>query len=264
MTPIRIIAEAANELARKVPLEMLMSIAEAIGGVHSAGLSAEIDKRVPHPQHRELTHRFVNGWRRDASEVDAASVSMALQTAGLAVERFRKSRTNELVWTGPKSYEVPLRRTEQAILQVLETASSRITLISYAVYRIPNVAAALVGAARRGVKLTVILETPDKLGGKNEYSTLRQLGPEVEACSSVYFWPLEKRPTGENAKPGSLHVKCVVADGKQLFLSSANLTQQAFTINMELGILVRGGSLPRQVERQFDGLIQRGELIPID
>jgi len=36
-------------------------------------------------------------------------------------------------------------------------------------------------------------------------------------------------------------MKCAVADGEWLFLSSANLTQQAFTINMELGMLVRGG-----------------------
>ena len=40
-------------------------------------------------------------------------------------------------------------------------------------------------------------------------------------------------------KVGILHVKCAVADGEWLFLSSANLKQQAFTINMELGMLVR-------------------------
>jgi phosphatidylserine/phosphatidylglycerophosphate/cardiolipin synthase-like enzyme len=51
-----------------------------------------------------------------------------------------------------------------------------------------------------------------------------------------------------------------VADGKWLFLSSANLTQQAFTINMELGMLVRGGTMPGRVEKQFLQLIQSGQL----
>ena len=60
----------------------------------------------------------------------------------------------------------------------------------------------------------------------------------------------------ETNKPGILHVKCAVADGEWLFLSSANLTQQAFTINMELGMLVRGGTMPRRVEKQFERLIQ--------
>ena len=49
-------------------------------------------------------------------------------------------------------------------------------------------------------------------------------------------------------------------DSEWLFLSSANLTQQAFTINMELGTLIRGGSLPQKVEAQFDQLIQSGTL----
>lgn len=65
-------------------------------------------------------------------------------------------------------------------------------------------------------------------------------------------------------KPGILHVKCAVADGEWLFLSSANLTQQAFTINMELGMLVRGGTMPGRIEQQFERLIKVGELEPID
>ena len=104
------------------------------------------------------------------------------------------------------------------------------------------------------------METPDKIAGEGEYSTIRALGPEVAACSTVYFWPKENRPVGENNKVGILHVKCAVADGKWLFLSSANLTQQAFTINMELGMLVSGGTMPSRVEQQFEDLVRRGQL----
>jgi phosphatidylserine/phosphatidylglycerophosphate/cardiolipin synthase-like enzyme len=153
---------------------------------------------------------------------------------------------------------VPLRRTEQAILQVLDSARRQITLISYAVYRIPNVCEALVRAARRGVRISVIVETPDKLEGENEYNTLRALGDDVAACSAVYYWPREKRGQDHKGKPGILHVKCAVADGYWLFLSSANLTEYAFTINMELGVLVTGGKLPAQVQEHFDRLICTG------
>jgi phosphatidylserine/phosphatidylglycerophosphate/cardiolipin synthase-like enzyme len=104
------------------------------------------------------------------------------------------------------------------------------------------------------------VETPDKLGGENEYSTLRALGPDIAACSTVYYWPKENRRLSEGNKPGILHVKCAVADAEWLFLSSANLTQQAFTVNMELGMLVRGGTMPGRVEQQFRRLIQDGQL----
>ena len=62
------------------------------------------------------------------------------------------------------------------------------------------------------------------------------------------------------ASSGILHVKCVVADGRWLFLSSANLTDYAFTINMELGLLITGGDLPNRIERHFDRLIDLGTL----
>jgi len=183
-----------------------------------------------------------------------------LQSAALSEQTHRDSHSVELVWTGPDTEQTPFRRTEQAILQVLDGAKSRITLVSFAVNRIPNVGKALVRAAQRGVKFTVIVETPDKIEGEGEYSTIKALGQEVAACSSVYFWPKENRPLSENNKVGILHVKCAVADGEWLFLSSANLTQQAFTINMELGMLIRGGTMPRRVEEQFKGLIQSGQL----
>ena len=54
-----------------------------------------------------------------------------------------------------------------------------------------------------------------------------------------------------------------MADGRWLFLFSANLTEYAFTINIELGVAVSGGRLPGQVESHFDGLIARRIVQPI-
>lgn len=41
----------------------------------------------------------------------------------------------------------------------------------------------LVRAAKRGVRLSIIIETPDKIEGEDEYSTIKALGQEVAACS---------------------------------------------------------------------------------
>jgi phosphatidylserine/phosphatidylglycerophosphate/cardiolipin synthase-like enzyme len=203
---------------------------------------------------------FLDRWQNEAKEIDSRTVGVALQTAVLSEQTHRDSQSVELVWTGPDIDDIPFRRTEQAILQVLDSAKSRITLVSFAVYRIPHIGKALVRAAQRGVRLTVIVETPDMIAGQGEYSTIRALGQDVAACSTVYFWPKENRGLGENNKVGILHVKCAVADGETLFISSANLTQQAFTINMELGVVVRGGTMPSRVERQFEKMIREGIL----
>ena len=260
MTPERIIVESSYALACSLPSSTVEAVATAILKSSEVSLRAEISRQVAHHQHRDMALAFVDRWKNEAKDVDGRTVAVALQSAALSEQTHRDSQSVELVWTGPDTDHSPLRRTEQAILQVLDSAKTRITLVSFAVYRIPNICNALVRAAKRGVRLTVIVETPDKIEGEGEYSTIRALGQEVAACSTVYYWPKENRPIGNNNKVGLLHVKCVVADGKWLFLSSANLTQQAFTINMELGTLVRGGTMPGRVEQQFDQLIQSEQL----
>ena len=100
----------------------------------------------------------------------------------------------------------------------------------------------------------------DRLEGENAYDTLLALGPQVANACQVYLWPRENRPCDETGKVGILHVKCAVADGRTLFLSSANLTEYAFTLNMEMGLLVTGGSLPGQIAAHFDQMIGLGLL----
>ncbi|QDU88402.1 putative cardiolipin synthase YwiE [Pirellulimonas nuda] len=263
MDPNRIIATAAADLAAILPAAAVEALVQALTSPGAADLDTAIEQRIPHYHHRSLAQRYVSTWRLEASGVPVDAVAAALLAASMAEQRRQEAESIELVWTGPGVAGRSVRRTEQAILQLIDSASDRITLVSYAVYRIDSIAAALSRAAARGVRLRVIVETPHKTVGVGEYNTLRALGPEVAACSTIYFWPRKVRGVTEKGAPGLLHVKCAVADGNWLFVSSANLTQQAFTINMELGVLVRGGELPRGIEGQFDGLIRDGVLEPL-
>src|SRR5262249_37704373 len=54
---------------------------------------------------------------------------------------------------------------------------------------------------------------------------------------------------------GKVHAKVAVADEKVCFVTSANLTGHAMEKNMELGVLVRGGALPRDLHRHLDALV---------
>ena len=50
-------------------------------------------------------------------------------------------------------------------------------------------------------------------------------------------------------------------DGVYLFISSANLTNYAMRLNMEMGVVVHSGPLPGQVHEHFLGLIRSGVLV---
>lgn len=116
----------------------------------------------------------------------------------------------------------------------------------------------LLSAAKHGVAICIFLETPDASEGKIAYDTVKALGQDVANRAEIYAWPLEKRLQTREGRHGSLHAKVAVADGRRLLISSANLTRYAMTLNMEAGVLIRGGELPGKVEEHFQRLTEEG------
>ncbi len=88
--------------------------------------------------------------------------------------------------------ETRFRQTEQAILEVVNSATRRLTVVSYAVYRIPRIREALVAAANRGVGIRLIVETPNRIEGQKTIGLLLALGDNVaSACSRLLLAPGE-------------------------------------------------------------------------
>lgn len=262
------LAAAACALAERIPFEVAARFATLLAqrSVPADALSAErsaILQSVPSPAFRSACAVFLDAWIRGAAECVSTEAAACLRAAAHAERARRERQRVEATWTGPEQRDGIFRQTEPALLELLDSARERLLLVSYAVYRVPRVRDALLTAARRGVDLRVIVETPSRSEGQSEYDTLRALGPRIARVARVYYWPVERRPRDDNGRTGLLHVKCAVADGRNLFLSSANLTEYAFSLNMELGVLLKGGLLPAQIEAHFDALIDAEELIPI-
>jgi phosphatidylserine/phosphatidylglycerophosphate/cardiolipin synthase-like enzyme len=55
-----------------------------------------------------------------------------------------------------------------------------------------------------------------------------------------------------------LHAKCIVIDGEELFVTSANFTEAAQRRNIETGVLVKSSAIADQATRFFDSLIRSG------
>lgn len=169
----------------------------------------------------------------------------------------------DVLWTGPSPAANTFRRTEQALLEIVASATRELWLISFAGYRLPNVRDALLAAADRDVRIRMVIESPEESQGKVTFSTLEGLGHRLAEVADVYVWPLAKRPRDERGRHGSLHVKCALADDEHLFVSSANLTEFAMNLNMELGVLARGGALPASIGAHFRWLMEERILMPV-
>ena len=70
----------------------------------------------------------------------------------------------------------------------------------------------------------------------------------------VYYDPRSLEPTGSTAS--SMHAKCVVIDGREAFVTSANFTEAAQERNIELGLLVDSHTVARRIEEHFMSLIR--------
>lgn len=255
------LSQAIRDLAESLPYELAETVANALlepDGENETALRARVLNLVSNPNVRSRVSRLLALAKQE--RFAPAALGLALATTAQCEHAHRQAPQLELVWTGPTSHSIPLRRTEQVLLQLIREASERLLIVSFAVYQIEPIANALAEAIARGVQLTLCLESANVSEGKIAYDTLKAFS-QVTQNATVLMWPLEKREKNEDGKFGSLHAKVAVADGKTMFLSSANLTGYAMNLNMELGIVVRESTLPTQVEKHFQELRRQGVLV---
>lgn len=199
-------------------------------------------------------------WRREMADGDYARLGYALQAADSASRIERTRQQLELVWSGPSMLGTSLRSTEPALLDLIGAARESIYLVTFAAYKVPAVAAALMEAEHRGVRVVFVVESDERAGGKVDFDPLPHLRSSGLSLAEVYIWPNEQRLRDERGRYGSLHAKFAVADRARMLVSSANLTEFAFNLNIELGLLVAGGHAPQEAARHIDELIRLGVL----
>ena len=76
-------------------------------------------------------------------------------------------------------------------------------------------------------------------------------------------WPDDLRLPEVWYCPTTLHAKCVVVDGRWVFVTSANFTEAAQERNIEVGLLSRSAALAARVAGHFESLDAAGALVRV-
>ena len=252
---MKALSEAVAHIAMEVHPERIEAICSALGvsqnanifGAVRSGLGAAFSPRLmqafeaalrasPHVTAGELSAMF-----------RASSTTAALAAGALSVE---------LVWTGPGTGMVPVRHTAQVLTGLIAEASERLFLVSFVAYNVGTVIAALQRAVERGVQVSVLLERSKEHGGNVTVDSIAMLKLSLPRAQ-FYEWD---KSSGDTAQTASVHAKCAVADGGVAFVTSANLTEAAMERNMELGVLLRGGQVPRLLDQHLAALVTTKQL----
>lgn len=244
---------AISDIARRLPPGQVASLADALRACDAAAEArSRVAGAVATPTFADMAGRLVRAWEREDG-LSGSALAVALRAASQAVEEERRQQSIEVVWTGPRTTSVPVRLTREVLIDVIRAARESLFVVSFAAYRVDVVLTELAAAAERGVVTRLILESGEADGGTLTFDAAKAFDALGDAVA-FYIWPTEKRPALERGR-ASLHAKAAIADDHTAFVTSANLTGLGITENMELGLLVRGGPIPRRLSEHFHELI---------
>ncbi len=255
--------EQIHQVAQEIPTSILESLIRVLLTVNLGDLlqvKHKLLQILPKASWRQATSNLIDIWQAEASGLGREAIALALSTATHCQTKIRQELSAELVWTGPNPASLPLRRTDQALLQLIRAAQDDLLIVSFAIYNIPEIVRALITAIDRGVNVCIVAETPEASNGKISYGMAATFGSQILERAQVYIWQKEKRPVDDQGRYGSLHAKCAVCDHQHLLISSANLTEYAMSLNIEMGVLLHNQALAEQVIQQFNSLIIHGDI----
>ena len=121
--------EMAVQLTARLPTEMIGVVNRAIlqsPGATPAQARACVAQDIPHPYYRDIATDFLKCWQNCAPLLSPPEVSLCLLTASQAAQIYQKSQAVELALTGPEVEGAAFCGTEQATLQVLDSAGRTI------------------------------------------------------------------------------------------------------------------------------------------
>lgn len=244
--------------ARAIPGPVLEQFCAALEGLPEHATPEArlaIASHFIQPTARQMLTGLVSVWNAQGMALSPACLAWALRGASAVDDDWRKGFSLELVWTGPIPAGSTLRRTDQALLDLIRQARRSLILVTFTAYNIPAIKEALAKALTRGIHLTLVLESAEYSDGKIQHECMGAFGPQIINQAHVYVWPLAQRHHDAQGRYGSLHVKCAVADDTHAVLSSANLTGHALNLNMEMGVVIRGSDLPSRISEHIYNLI---------
>lgn len=195
-----------------------------------------------------LIRQLVEAWR--VKNISADEVAVMLLASSHVIRQEALEKSSELVWTGPSTTQGSSRRTEEALLQVIDAAKHTLFITSFVTYDIPRIVKALNCAADGGVSVSILLELSQSHGGKVSIDGIGKMRMAVPRAQ-LYVWSAQTAPF----VGGSVHAKVAVADNRVCFITSANLTGYAMERNMEAGVMMTGGDIPVSLSAHLQALV---------
>ena len=239
-------------------LSGLLANGTLIAPFHDVALARE---QLPVSLRGELRSLFAAGF---------TPVQMASIISLIVDERERCRSTEariELVATGPDGQE-HARDTAVVVEQLFREAREEVLIVGFAVYDGQSIFKTISARLETEPTLRVVIcldvarRTGDTATDAMIVDSFRRNFKKLNWGSSrlpeLYYDPRSLSADRENR--AVLHAKTIVVDERTALVTSANPTPAAYERNIEIGVVIHGGEIPRAIRRHFSALIASGFL----
>jgi cardiolipin synthase A/B len=254
------LSSAIQDLIRRSHQQWLQAVCSALDNAPESMDGSALIASMPVTNNNDAAHCLASVIRQSESVLSWKALGASLDLCSSILSQWQQQHAIELLWSGPTpGSQIPARRIDQAFYDLISSAKREILLVTFAAYKIHQLTGALLEALNRGVRVRLILEFEESSQGQLSMDALNAFPDIVRLRSDIYYWPLDKRERNSAGRPGKLHAKVAVIDD-QAVLSSANLTDDAFSRNCELGILFSDSQMLERIRWHFDSLCADGTL----
>jgi phosphatidylserine/phosphatidylglycerophosphate/cardiolipin synthase-like enzyme len=178
----------------------------------------------------------------------------------------------DLVTTGPEVRGATNRDTSVVVRELFNKAEESVLVAGYAVYQGQRVFQALADRMldRGNLKVRMFLDIQRKQGDTSAASEIvgrfthrfrTTQWPADRPLPEVYYDP--RSLVADPKACAALHAKCIVVDGFEVFVSSANLTEAAQERNIEVGLRLHSPVVASRISRFLESLADSGHFCRI-
>jgi phosphatidylserine/phosphatidylglycerophosphate/cardiolipin synthase-like enzyme len=258
--PTKRFVETALAIRNQSPASIWEGTCAALSSAQDRETRDQILSKLPSSANSDVDFLIGSLISEHEKNMTWREIGLCLTSIGETTDILNDEGKPEIIWSGPSTEIIPVRRIDQVLYDLITNAQQHILLVTFAAAKIGLLSDSLFAATERGVKVDLVLESETESEGQLSVDARSAFSAKLVERATMYYWPISKRERNEWGKPGKLHAKCAVIDDAAI-ISSANLTGDAFNRNMELGILFRGGSIPTNLIQHFRSLIASGTLI---
>lgn len=244
-----------ENLIRKAPADWLTTACEALRSFPVTATTEFVVSRLPPTNNADLSFLASKAARQAYGMMSWEALSWTLQTTHATHNRWQADQHIELLWSGPSpANQIPARRIDQALYDLIAKANREILLVTFAAAKIERLTGELMKAIQRGVRVRLILEFKQSSESQLSYDAIKAFPPALVSAAEIYYWPIEKRERNPAGNPGKLQAKVAIIDETAL-ISSANLTDDAFNRNLEVGMMVTNLDFLMSTKSYLESLI---------